>query len=278
MTAMIEQIGQWLAAWAGTHLVRIALIAIAALLLARLLDALVRRFSRAVESRAARLGAEGRQRIHTLAGVFRSLGIALILIVAVLMALSELTIDITPLIAGAGIVGLAIGLGAQTLVKDLIGGLFILLEDQYHIGDVVKVGAVSGTVEQITLRATYLRDGDGTLHLVPNGEIRVVSNATAGWARAIVDARVGYDQDSGKALRVLQAVVDETNADPEIKSLLLEPLALTGVEALDADAMRLRIAGKTAAGAQDAVSRAVRRRIKERFDAEGIAPVGRTVA
>lgn len=268
--ASLATAGDWLA----THGVRIALIIVGAWVLLRLIDGAVTRSSRTFAGRAARLDREQRERIVTMTGVLHSLTAVIVFAVAILMILSELAIDIAPLIAGAGLIGLALGFGAQTLIKDLIGGLFIVLEDQFNVGDGVKVGGVSGTVERITLRATYLRDADGTRHLVPNGDIRVVSNATAGWSRAIVDVRIGYGQDSGKILRVLAAVVEEINADANMRAHLLEPLVLGGPESLDADTMRMRITGKTKTGEQDAVNREVRRRIVEQFGKEQISLAG----
>ncbi|MBI5878042.1 MAG: mechanosensitive ion channel [Chloroflexi bacterium] len=264
--ATLTAAGDWLA----THGLRIVLIVAGAWLLLQLIDRSVDRASRTIESRATRLERDQRERVVTMAGVFHSLAAVAVFAVAALMILSELAIDIAPLIAGAGLLGLAIGFGAQTLVKDLLGGLFILLEDQFNVGDGVRVGGVSGAVERITLRATYLRDADGTRHLVPNGEIRVVSNSTVGWSRAIIDVRVGYDQDTGRVMHALAQVVAETNADPELQQHMLEPLVLNGLEALDVDTMRLRIMGKTKTGEQDAVNRAVRQRIVERFAAEQI--------
>ncbi len=272
--ATLLSAGDWLAA----HGVRIALIVIGAWVLWRVIDGAVRRSSRTFEGRVTRLDREQRERIVTLTGVLHSLSAVVVFAVAILMILSELAIDIAPLIAGAGLIGLALGFGAQTLIKDLLGGLFILLEDQFNVGDGVRVGGVSGTVERITLRATYLRDADGTRHLVPNGDIRVVSNTTAGWSRAIVDVRVAYSQDMGKVLRALAQVVDEANADPEMRARLLEPLSLAGPESLDVDTMRLRITGKTKTGEQDAVNRGVRRRIVEHFDKEQISLAGVTRA
>lgn len=257
--------------WLLTHGARIALIIGGAWLLLQLIDRSLSRASRAIETRAARLERDQRERVVTLAGVFHSLAAVGVFAVATLMVLSELAIDIAPLIAGAGLLGLALGFGAQTLVKDLLGGLFILIEDQYNVGDGVRIGGVSGAVERITLRATYLRDADGTRHLVPNGDVRVVSNSTVGWSRAIIDVRVGYDQDSGRVLQALAQVVAEINADPGLAAHMLEPLALNGLEALDVDTMRLRIMGKTRTGEQDAINRAVRQKIIEHFAAAQIA-------
>ena len=266
-----DQTAAVLWAWLAGHGVRVLLLILAALVAFRLLEAAMGRLENVIVSRGERILHDQRRRAVTLAKIFRSTGLVVIVIVGGLLVLEEFSIDITPLLAGASVVGLAIGLGAQTLVRDVIGGLFVLIEDQYHIGDTIHVAGVSGTVEYISLRVTHLRDADGTLHLVPNGEMRIVSNATTGWSRAIVDVRVGYAQDSERVLKALNAAVAAANEDPEVKPLLLEPLTVAGVESLEADSMRLRVTAKTQVGRQDAVKRAVRRHILARFDADKIA-------
>ncbi|MEP7198666.1 MAG: mechanosensitive ion channel family protein [Chloroflexota bacterium] len=268
---MIEALTQAVWMWLTTHGMRSVILLAGAWLAYRLLQIAMTRFHRVLITPGGSAMHERRARALTLANVLRSFGVFVIVSLAALMVLSEVGIDITPLIAGASVVGLAIGLGAQTLVRDVLGGLFVLIEDQFHVGDVVQVGGVAGTVEQITLRATYLRDGDGTLHLVPNGEMRVVSNRTTGWSRAIVDVRVGHDQDMHKVMQALNAAVGDVNDDPAIKPQLLEPLSVTGIEALNGDTMIVRMIGKVKAGQQDAVSRAVRQRVKERCATEGVA-------
>lgn len=267
---MSEQTVSFLGAWLAGHGIRVVLIVVAALFVAQLQEIAMGRLENVIAARGERFLHDQRRRAVTLAKIFRSTGLVVIIIVAGLLVLEEFQIDITPLLAGAGVVGLAIGLGAQTLVRDMIGGLFILIEDQYHIGDTIHVAGVAGTVETITLRATHLRDADGTLHLVPNGEMRIVSNASSGWSRALVDVRVGYAQEGERTLNALQAVVDAANADPALKPLLLEPLSVAGVEALEADGIRLRVTARTQAGKQDIVQRAVRRQILARFEADGI--------
>jgi small-conductance mechanosensitive channel len=268
---MGEQTAAALWAWLAGHGIRVLLIILAAVLAVRALEAAMGRLEHVITSRGERVLHEQRRRAVTLANIFRSTGLIVIFVVSGLLVLEEFSLDITPLLAGASVVGLAIGLGAQTLVRDMIGGLFVLIEDQYHIGDTVRVAGVTGTVEDISLRATHLRDADGTLHLVPNGEIRIVSNATSGWSRAIVDVRVPYTQDIGRVMQALNAAVVAANEDPEIKPLLLEALTVAGVEALEADSMRLRVMGKTHEGRQEAVNRAVRRHIRERFEADAIS-------
>ncbi|MBI3734564.1 MAG: mechanosensitive ion channel family protein, partial [Chloroflexi bacterium] len=223
---MIEQTAELIWQWLRTTGAQAAVILAGAWLLYRALRVGLTRLERAVMADGG-TNVDRQRRVVTLVGVARSTGLVAIVVAASLMLLAKLGFNITPLIAGAGVIGLAIGLGAQTLIRDLIGGLFIVFEDQYHVGDAVKVGGVSGSVERITLRVTYLRDLDGTLHIVPNGEMRVVSNRTTGWSRAVVDVSVGYAQDISRALAVLREVASEANADPALKPLLIEPLAVT---------------------------------------------------
>jgi small conductance mechanosensitive channel len=268
---MSEQTAAVLWAWLAGHGIRVVIIISAALLIFRALEAAMGRLENVIASRGDRMLHDQRRRAVTLAKIFRSTGLVVIVIVGGLLVLEEFSIDITPLLAGASVVGLAIGLGAQTLVRDVIGGLFVLIEDQYHIGDTIRVAGVSGVVEYISLRVTHLRDADGTLHLVPNGEMRIVSNATSGWSRAIVDVRVGYAQDIDRVMKALNAAVAAANDDAEVKKLLLEPLTVAGVEALETDSMRLRVMGKTQVGRQDVVNRAVRRYFREQVEADGIS-------
>jgi small conductance mechanosensitive channel len=151
-------------------------------------------------------------------------------------------------------------LGAQTLVRDLIGGLFILAEDQFHVGDNVRIGTATGVVERITLRATYLRDLDGALHLIPNGEIRAVANLSRGWSQAVVDVIIPADRPVAAALAVLESVCEAAAVDPELAPLLDGPPRVAGVEAVEAAGVRLRILARTGPGQQWQAARILRAR------------------
>lgn len=260
-----------LVSWLQTNGLRIVLIVVGALLLRRVLTGALARFERTVQAAGNNDQAERQKRARTLASVLRSLGLVAIVVAASLMVLAELGVDIAPLLAGAGILGLALGLGAQSLVRDLMGGFFILVEEQFHVGDVVAIGAITGTVERMTLRATYLRDLDGSLHLIPNGEVRIVSNLTRGWSRAVVDVTVPSQSDTGQLIALLEDVCRLAAADTSLAALLPEPPTVLGVEALDAATVRLRLMAKTPPGKQWEVGRMLRLRIKERLDAEGIS-------
>lgn len=209
-------------------------------------------------------------RLTTLVQVGRGAAYAVVLVVAGLMVLQVLSVNIAPLLAGAGVIGLAFSLGAQTLIKDYIGGILILIENQFAIGDVVKVGDVTGSVERITLRATHLRDYDGTLYVVPNGDIRVVSNLTVEWARAIVDLNVDYQADMSKVIRLLEVAAQKAQADETIRSDLLEPPQALGWIGFNDWAVQVRLVAKTKPGRQWSVAMALRRYAVEALQAEGV--------
>ena len=204
---------------------------------------------------------ERRQQLVTLIGILRWGAGVLIVGTALLMLLSAFNINITPLLAGVGVAGLAVSLGAQTLIQDLIGGFLILVENQYTVGDVIQVGDVSGKVEQLTLRATCLRDTDGRLHIVPNGEVRVVSNLTKEWSRALVDVGVAYEEDLARVLHVLEATAEEFAHDPAFEPQLLEPPQVMGPISLGDWAITVRVMVKTQPGKQWGIARELQKRI-----------------
>ena len=210
------------------------------------------------------------QRIETIADVLKSLATALVLAVAALLCLSELSIDLAPLIAGAGIAGLAVGFGAQSLVKDFLSGLFILVEDQFSVGDVVDVGDASGTIEKVSLRTTTLRDVKGTVWTVPNGEIRRTANSSQLWSRAILDIGVSYDTDIDQASEIMKAVADELWRENNPDATILEEPSVWGVQELGNDAVVIRLVVKTDPSEQWGVGRILRARIKKAFDGAGI--------
>lgn len=224
------------------------------------------------ERRLEKPGASVEQldRLKTLVHAGRSVGYVLILTVAGMMALQTMGVNVAPLLAGAGVVGLALSLGAQTLIRDFIGGILILVENQFTIGDTIQVGGVTGNVERITLRATYLRDVEGRLHVIPNGDIRTVSNLTVGWARAIVDLNVDYQADMARVLRVLEDAARAAQEDASIKSDLLEPPQVLGWVGLKEWAVQVRLMAKTAPGKQWGVTVALRRHALEALQAAGI--------
>jgi small-conductance mechanosensitive channel len=209
------------------------------------------------------------RRGQTIAQLLRSMGRVLVLAIAVLLTFNVF-IEIGPILAGAGILGLAVSFGAQSLVKDVISGFFILFENQFAIGDVIEVAGKSGLVEKMTLRVVQLRDGEGIMHVVPNGEIKVVSNKTRGWARAVVDVGVPYDESVDRAIDVLRDEAAQFSTDKAWGSQLDGPVEVLGVESLSDSAVVLRTVIRTQPGSQWNVAREFRRRIKNRFDAESL--------
>ena len=252
--------------WLVTSGLRIAIIVLGGLIGYRFLRVLTTRLENLVAGTAPT--DEEAQRARTLTRVVHSTALVAMAIIAGLMILRELGLDITPLIAGAGIAGVALGLGAQSLISDVIGGFFILMEDQFSVGDSIQAGNIAGSVEKMTLRATFLRDLEGTLHVIPNGEMRIVSNRTKHWSRAMVDLGVAYEEDIGKVMAALEKIGRDFYE--EFEPLLLEEPTVTGVEALGDWAVTVRIMVKTRPGKQWDVARELRRRIKESFEREGI--------
>jgi small-conductance mechanosensitive channel len=210
------------------------------------------------------------QRARTMASLLKSIVTGVLFAVVTIMALSELGFDVAPLIASAGILGVALGFGAQSLVRDFLSGIFMIFEDQYGVGDVIDVGEASGTVEAVSLRVTRLRDVNGTVWYVRNGEILRVGNMSQNWARTVLDVAVAYSEDLLRVREVLKDVAHDLWEDEDFKGLIIEEPEVWGVERLDADSVAVRVTLKTAPLEQWAVGRAMRERIKARFDHEGI--------
>ncbi|MFQ5399593.1 MAG: mechanosensitive ion channel family protein [Anaerolineae bacterium] len=257
-------------AWLADHGVPILLIIIVAFISYRLLRVITRAISRQIQEMDDVEGSDLDKRTITIVRVVNSTGLAIIIGTTLLMVLTELGIAITPVLASVGVVGLAFGLGAQTLVKDMISGLFVLLENQYTVGDFIEIDGLSGVVEVMTLRATIIRDLYGALHIVPNGEIRIVCNKSRDWSRAIVDVSITYDADVDRAVQTLEEIGAAMQEDDTIAPSLLEPAVVTGVEGLDDWAVRLRIMVKTLPGQHWGVQRYLRRRIHLVFAEKGI--------
>lgn len=214
------------------------------------------------------------QQMRTVAGVIRGIGLFIIAFVAMAQILEIFHINIAPLLASAGVVGLAIGFGAQTLVKDVINGFFILIENQYDIGDLVKIGSVQGTVEIMTLRRTLLRDADGTVHNIPNSTIAVVSNMTRDWTQVTLHVSVDYKEDSDQIIGMLRQVADEIRNEEQFKDSIVTEPQVPGIDKINGSDVDYLIVVKTRPGQQWAVSREFRRKIKLCFEENGIKPGG----
>ena len=249
--AGVHVLGIWFLAWLSYRLVVLA----------------ARRIETAVDDGDDSVTTLRERRGQTIAQLLRSMGRVVIIAIALLLTFNVF-IDIGPILAGAGILGLAISFGAQSLVKDVISGFFILFENQFAIGDVIEVAGKSGLVEKMTLRVVQLRDGEGIMHVVPNGEIKVVSNKTRGWSRAVVDVGVPYDENVDRALEVLRDEAAQFSTDKTWGAQLDGPVEVLGVESLSDSAVVLRTTIRTQPGSQWNVAREFRRRIKNRFDRE----------
>jgi moderate conductance mechanosensitive channel len=210
------------------------------------------------------------RRGKTISQLLRSVGRLLVVSVALLLTFNVF-IDIGPILAGAGILGLAVSFGAQSLVKDFLSGFFILFENQFAIGDVIEAGGKSGTVEKMTLRVVVLRDLKGTMHIIPNSEIKVVSNMTRGWSRAVVDIGITYEEDIDRSLAVVRDEAAQFSTDKVWGTQLDGPLEVPGIESLSDSAVVIRTLIKTQPGSQWTVAREFRRRLKKRLDREGIS-------
>ncbi len=208
--------------------------------------------------------------VRTLAGVVYSVGIVVIIFFAAMQILPLVGINMGPMLASAGIAGLAIGFGAQTLVHDVINGFFILIEDQYHLGDVVRISGVTGTVEEMTLRRTVLRGDDGTLHSIPNSQITIVSNLTRDWAQVQLHVAAAYGENSDRVIQLLQEVANDLRKDPDLADSVVADPQVPGIERVSAGEVDYLLLVKTKPGTQYAVSRELRRRIKQCFEEQHI--------
>ena len=253
-----------------TRGLRILVIIVVSLLGYRLIKSIIIRFQQSVEDDDPSMRSESEKRAETLGRVIRQMAMAAIGITAGLGILRELGFDIAPLLAGAGIAGLAVGFGAQNLVRDIITGFFIIFENQIRVGDVVEVAGKMGKVEQVNLRTTVLRDGEGRVHVVPNGQITTVTNMTREWSRVLLDVNITYKEDLNRVIQVLQKVGDDLAADADWHGRVLEPMAILGINGLGPHSVEVRVALKVAPGAQFDVAPELRRRIKEAFDGAGI--------
>jgi small conductance mechanosensitive channel len=242
--------------------------------LVRLLHLVTRRLTK-ISRRAAEVAPGIRaQQLRTLASVINGVGLFVILFVAAMQILPVLGINMGPLLASAGIAGLAIGFGAQTLVHDVINGFFILLENQYDIGDLVKISGITGTVEHMTLRRTVLRGGDGTLHTIPNNQITAVSNFARDWAMTSLRVAVSYDEDADRVIALLKQVGADLRRDQKFAFALIADPEVPGIERVGPAEVDYLMLIKSRPGTQDDIARELRRRIKACFAEHHVQPAG----
>ena len=255
---------------AARTLVSLLLIPVLALVIVRL----VNRFARRIEGREiagmARERISYHERMKTLSSVMRKTVSVAVWVIAGLYLLHELGTPISTLLASAGVMGLAFAFGAQSLIRDFFHGFFILLENQYTIGDWIKVGDIEGTVERLTLRVTVLRDMEGTLHFIPNGAVASVSNMTHGWSQVKMEIGVGYNEDIDRVSQVILDAATKVCQSPEWKGKVLADPVVPGLQSFGDSSLNIRLVVKTQPGVQWGLARALRKRIKERFDEEGI--------
>jgi small conductance mechanosensitive channel len=266
MSEIFKNITSWLTA-SG---IKVLGILIALIILSQMSRWIVKWLERLVPEKDSLQATEAKKRAQTLGNILRHAFLIVIFFIAILTILGELGIQLGPLLATAGIGALAIGFGAQGLVKDVISGFFIILENQYRIGDAIEVAGVSGLVESVSLRKTVLRDLEGRVHTVPNGEIKVVSNLSKEWSRAVVDIGISYRDDVDHIIDLLGQIGRELAGEEPYQSAILESPQILGVERFGESQLVIRMIVKTMPLKQWEVGRELRRRIKNRFDEKGI--------
>jgi small-conductance mechanosensitive channel len=276
--------GKVLAAKSGTLVALVVIAVVVQWIFRRLIDRLVRRAEEGVLPDRISQVAMGRgsgdpppgstrrvQRAKTMGTLLKSVVSGIIAAIVVTMMLSAVGLDIGPIIASAGIVGVALGFGSQTLVKDFLSGIFMIFEDQYGVGDVVDMGeGLSGTIEAVSLRVTRMRDTNGTVWYLRNGELLRVGNMSQNWARTVLDVEVSAREDMTRVRSVLGDVLHDLWEDDEFQGVIIEEPEIWGIQAITSDAITLRVTLKTAPMEQWRVARVLRERVKARFDHEGI--------
>lgn len=252
---------------------KILVTVVIAILLVRLLNLVSRRLARVNQANLVTSSVRVQQ-LHTISSIIRSVGLATIVFFAVVTILFDLGIHVAPLLASAGIAGLAVGFGAQTLVHDVLNGFFILVENWFDLGDVIKIGTFQGSVEMLTLRRTVLRDADGSVHTIPNSTITAVTNMTRDWTQVAMHISVDYNENSDHVIELLlQLGTDIRNDDRFRDAIVADPL-VPGIDRMTANEVDYLMLVKTRPGQQYAVSRELRRRIKDCFERNSIRPGG----
>lgn len=259
-----------IAAWTFASGLRILLIFIIAYALVRTVGLLVKRFEIELNRGTGLDALERVKRARTLGSVVNKAASVLIVTIAVVMVMKELHLDIGPVLTSAGIVGVALGFGAQTLVRDIISGFFLILEDQIRVGDVAAINGVGGLVEELNLRTIVLRDIEGAVHVFPNGAITTLANKSKDFSYYVMDLGISYREDPDRVAAVLRKIGQELQSDPSFGPFILAPIEVLGIEAFAEWAVQLKVRIKTVPLKQWDVGRELRRRIKKGFDAEGI--------
>ena len=249
-------------------ILQLLLIAVLTLFVNRLINISGKNIERRIIEK--RIDAGQQSRLKTLLRAGTGTLNVIVIVIAILMALLVVGIEITPLLASVGVAGLAVSLGAQTLIKDYIGGIIILFENQFNVGDDIEVGNVIGTVERIELRATYVRDVQGRLFIIPNGEVRILSNNSREWRNALVDLNLAFGTDFAKAIEALRMAVEQAAEDETLKSILLDLPRIQGWTSMNDWSVQVRLSAKTIAGKQLIAAVALRRVALQALDESGI--------
>jgi moderate conductance mechanosensitive channel len=268
--------------WFEQHGVQVISIVAVAVVLTIVLSLVIRRFRKRLEGSPSLTQELNLQRIATLTGAVSTTGVVVIWVVTILLVFGQLNVPLGPFFASAGVAGVALGFGAQSIVRDTLAGFFILLENQFGVSDVIGLqttaGLVDGKVEALSFRVTTLRAFDGSLHIVPNGNIQVVSNRSRGWARAIVDVRVAYGEDVERLRELLEELFEEIRMDPTLRDWIREGPSVLGIDALADYGQVVRIVADTRPSKRFDVERVLRERIARKLDAAGIrVPVPPTI-
>jgi small conductance mechanosensitive channel len=257
----------------GQSALRIALVIIAGYVGIRFLRIAIGRVEtvliRAGESSEDIPGAT-RKRVTTLTSVLRTITVGLIWAVVIVVSLDQVGLDITPILAGAGLLGLAVGFGAQNLVRDIISGFFLILENQVRVGDVAIINGTGGLVEAVTFRTVVLRDLSAVVHVFPNGSINTLSNMTKGWSAYVIDVGVAYKEDTDRVVQVMRQVDEEMRQDPQFEPKMTAPIEIFGVDNFGESEVTIKARLRTHPIQQWSVGREYRRRLKKAFDAVGI--------
>jgi moderate conductance mechanosensitive channel len=260
-----------LARWAGRTGLRVALLLFLTVAVNRFAAAVIRRAEHEIAESEGTTSYERRKRANTLGATFKRFISVLTWTTAILVLLRELDVDITPVLAGAGILGLAVGFGAQTLVKDIISGIFLIVEDQVRVGDVAVINTnIAGSVEEINLRTIVLRDEEGVVYTIPNGEIRTLANRSKDFSYSVISLGIAIEDDTDEVTDAIRATADELMKDPAFAPSILAPIEMLGVDDFKAAQVTLKFRIKTAPLKQWEVGRELRRRLKKTFDARGI--------
>jgi len=271
MEEKIQSFWEKVVPWLLSHGIKIVVIAVVAWITYIVLSRIVRRAVKISVVRDQGMTEEAEtKRENTLIRIFNGAIRIILILIALLMILQEVGIEIGPILAGAGVVGLAVGFGAQYLIRDIITGLFIILENQYRIGDVINIGSEGGVVEDISLRMTTLRDLNGTVHHIPHGEVTRVSNLTKSWSRVNINIGVSYNANIEKVIDVINRTGEKLAEDPQFKDSIISPPKFLRVDEFADSSVVVKILGETKPSKQWEVAGEFRKRIKAEFDREGI--------